>query len=159
MLKVRTVGMIEKSAKNNPVVVAQEDVKNGIFYTVDSGNAVLPVEGSESEKQSKDLYVAINTGSGDARYSGDIVIKKGEYLNSYLVKAWEGQELVFDESHINYGESQDYSKIKENETKLVADTDGNLKISTDVSNYGIYFVVVKKLQFNGNAVSAKIVLN
>ena len=42
---------------------------------------------------------------------------------------------------------------------LVSGTDGNFKIETDVSNYGIYFIVTEKLQFNGNAVSVKIVCN
>ena len=158
MLKVKTVGMIEKSAKNNPVVKAQEKMKNGALYTVNNGKAVLPVEGTASKKQSQDLFVAINTGIGDKRYT-EFEIENGEYLNSYLLKAWEGQELVFDESHITYGENEDYSKLVVNETKLVAGADGNFKIAADISNYGVYFEVVEKLQFNGNAVSAKIVLN
>ena len=49
------------------------------------------------------------------------------------------------------------TQIKANETKLVAGTDGNFKIETDISNSEIYFVVTEKLQFNCNAVSAKIV--
>lgn len=157
MLKLKTIGMIEKNAKNNPVVVANEDMKNGSLYTVSEGRSVLPVDGTSGSPQSADLYVAINTGSGDARYT-DFVISEGDYLNSYLLKAWEGQEIVFDESHITYGSNQDYSKIVPGVTKLVAGTDGKFKIASDVANYKMHFEVMEKLQFNGNAVSAKIVL-
>lgn len=156
MIKVKTIGMIEKNAKGNPIVKAHQDLKNGALHTVSNGIAELPAVGTSGAKQIKNICVALNTGSGDAKYS-DFTIKKDEFVNSYLLSAWEGQEIVFDESHITYGEDEDYSKIKVNETKLVAGTDGNFKIETDVSSYGIYFVVTEKLQFNGNAVSAKIV--
>ena len=158
MLKVRTVGMIEKNAKNNPIPTAEVEMKNGAFHIVKNGVAKLPTEGAAGAKQSADLSVAINTGVGDERYT-EFKIAQGEFVNSFLLKAWEGQDLTFDESHITYGVSEDYSKITVNSTKLVAGTDGNLKIASDVTNYGVYLLVVQKLQFNGNAVSARIVLN
>ena len=150
MIKVKTVGMIEKNSKNNPVVKAHEDMKNGALHIVENGITSYPTSSV------KDISIALNIGSGDEKYT-DFTIKKGDFVNSYLLRAWENQEIVFDESHITYAESQDYSQIKANETKLVAGTDGNFKIETDISNSEIYFIVTEKLQFNGNAVSAKIV--
>lgn len=158
MLKLKTIGMIEKNAKGNPTVKAHQDLKNGTLHTVLNGTTALPTAGTSGSKQTKNICVALNTSSGDKRYS-DFIIKKGDFVNSYLLSAWDGQEIVFDESHITYGENEDYSKINPNETKLVAEENGNFKIETDVSNYGVYFEVTEKLQFNGNAVSVKIVCN
>lgn len=158
MIKVKTIGMIEKNAKNNPKVKAHQDLKNGALHTVSNGITELPTTGTSGAKQSKNICVALNKGSGDKLYT-DFTIKKDEFVNSYLLSAWEGQEIVFDESHITYENSEDYSKIKPNETKLVAGEDGNFKVETDISNYQIYFEVTEKLQSGGNAVSAKIVCN
>lgn len=158
MIKVKTIGMIEKNAKNNPTVKAHQDLKNGVLHTVSNGITKFPTAGTSETKQSKNICVALNKGSGDKLYT-DFTIKKDEFVNSYLLSAWEGQEIVFDESHITYENSEDYSKIKPNETKLIAGEDGNFKVETDVSNYQIYFEVTEKLQSGGNAVSAKIVCN
>lgn len=158
MLKLKTIGMIEKNEKGNPIIKAHEDLKNGVLHTVLGGLTVFPVAGTSGTKQTKNICVALNTVSGDKQFT-DFTIKKGEFVNSYLLSAWDGQEIIFDESHITYGNSEDYSKIIVGTTKLVANTDGNFKIETDVSNYEIYFEVTEKLQFNGNAVSAKIVIN
>lgn len=158
MIKVKTIGMIEKNAKNNPVVKAHQDLKNGALHIVTNGITEFPTPGTSETKQTKNICIALNTGSGDEKYT-DLTIKKGDFVNSYLLDAWENQEIILDESHITYEQSQDYSKISPNETKLVSGTDGNFKIETDISNYGIYFIVTEKLQFNGNAVSVKIVRN
>ena len=156
MIKLKTIGMIEKNAKGDPTVKAHQDLQNGSLHIVSNGLTEFPKAGSSGDKQTKNICIALNTNSGDKQYS-DFVIEKGDFVNSYLLKAWENQEIIFDESHITYAESQDYSKINPGETKLVAGTDGNFKIETDISNYGIYFEVTNKLQFNGNAISAKIV--
>ncbi len=158
MVKVKTIGMIEKNAKNKPTVKAHQDLKNGALHTISNGITEFPTAGTSGAKQSKNICVALNTGSGDKQHT-DFTIKKDEFVNSYLLSAWEGQEIIFDESHITYTNSEDYSKIKPNETKLVAGEDGNFKVEADVSNYQIYFELTEKLQFNGNAVSAKIVCN
>ena len=70
----------------------------------------------------------------------------------------EVKEIIFDESHIEYGENQSYSSLDVG-TKLVATNSGKFKMESSVTNYGIYFEITEKLQFNGNAVSAKIVMN
>ncbi len=158
MIKVKTIGMIEKNAKNNPVVKAHQDLKNGALHVAADEVTAFPTDGTAEAKQDKNICIALNIASGDDRYT-DFTIKKGEFVNSYLLRAWDGQEIVFDESHITYAKDEDYSKIIPGSTKLVAGVDGNFKTSADVSNYGIYFEVTGKSQFCGNAVSAKIVCN
>jgi len=153
MIKVRTIGMIEKNSKNNPTIKAHEDLKNGALHVVENELTAYPFD-----TKSKEICIALNTGAGDSQYT-DFNIKKGEFVNSYLLKAWDGQELVLDESHITYSKSQNYSSIIPGSTKLVAGNDGNFKIETDASSYGIYFEVTKKLQFNGNGIVAKIKVN
>lgn len=152
MIKVKTVGMIEKNAKNNPVVKAKQEMKNGCLHIVDKGEAKLPALGTNT----LDLCVALNTGSGDNRYT-DFNIAKDDFVNSYLLRAWDGQFLEFDESHITYGENEDYSSIVVNQTLLGAGIDGNFKILSSAPESGMYFKVVQKLQFNGNAVSVEII--
>ena len=34
MVKVKTIGMIEKNAKNKPTVKAHQDLKNGALHTI-----------------------------------------------------------------------------------------------------------------------------
>lgn len=157
MVKVKTIGMIEKNAKNEPTVKAHADLKNGIIFVVSSGVTAYPAEGTPENHQTKDLYIALNSGSGDERYT-DFTIKKDDFVNGFLLRAWENQEIIFDESHIEYGQNQSYSSLDVG-TKLVATNSGKFKIESSVTNYGIYFEITEKMQFNGNAVSAKIVMN
>ena len=115
MIKVKTIGMIEKNAKNNPVVKTHQDLKNGALHIVTNGTTEFPTLGTSETKQTKNICIALNTGSGDEKYT-DLTIKKGDFVNSYLLEAWENQEIILDESHITYEQSQDYSKINPNET-------------------------------------------
>ncbi len=157
MVKVKTIGMIEKNAKNEPTVKAHADLKNGTIFVISSGVTAYPAEGTSGSHQTKDLYIALNSGSGDERFT-DFTIKKDDFVNGYLLRAWENQEIIFDESHIEYGENQSYSSLDVG-TKLVATNSGKFKIEPSVANYGIYFEITEKLQFCGNAVSVKIVIN
>lgn len=85
MIKVETVGMLDRSV-NNPVIVAEKDTKNRSFLTYDNI-----------------LYFIDNTVVGDDAYRENVVIPAGEYLNGYQVKAWEGQKLVIDGKHVTGG--------------------------------------------------------
>ena len=157
MVKEKTIGMIEKNAKNEPTVKAHADLKNGTIFVISNGVTAYPTEGTSGSHQTKDLYIALNSGSGDERFT-DFTIKKDDFVNGFLLRAWENQEIIFDESHIEYGQNQSYSSLNVG-TKLVATSSGKFKIESSVTNYGIYFEITEKLQFNGNAVSAKIVMN
>ena len=83
MIKCETLGMLDV-AKNNPVLKSEKDMPNYSFI-VDDG----------------DTYVIMNEINGDAAYRKDEVIKAGDFLNGFMVKAWEGQKLIIDAKHID----------------------------------------------------------
>lgn len=140
MIKVETLGMLDV-AKVNPVITSTGDTVNYQFITHD-GN----------------VYLIANTIVGDDAYREDVVIKAGEYLNGYMVKAWEGQKLVIDEKHIAYGEGKSYSDIVADTTLLTINTDGKLVIATAAPANGVYFKVTDKTALTGKAVKALVVV-
>lgn len=156
MIKVRTIGMVDKNMKNDPTVKAHADIPNGYLCTVTDGKTVAPVAGASGAKQSKDLRIVMNTALGD-NHGTDITVKKNDYANTFILKEWDGQDLVFDESHITYASGKSYSDIVKG-TKLVADTNGKFAVTTDVSNYNVYFEVIDKVMFNGNGIITRIVV-
>lgn len=140
MIKVETLGMLDV-AKVNPVITSASDTVNYQFITHD-GN----------------VYLISNTIVGDDAYREDVVIKAGEYLNGYMVKAWEGQKLVIDEKHIAYGDSQDYSKITPGTTLLTVNGEGKLAIASVAPESGVYFKVTDKTTLTGKAVKALVMV-
>lgn len=139
MIKVETIGMLDRAVVN-PVIKSESDVKNYTFITHDG-----------------DLYLITNTIVGDDSYVDDVVLKAGECLNGYLVKAFEGQNLVVDEKHIAYGDNEDYTKITAGTTLFTVDG-GKLKIAGSAPETGVYFKAVEKTRLTGNAVKVKVVI-
>ena len=134
MIKCETLGMLDV-AKNNPVLKSDKDVANYSFI-VDDG----------------DSYVVINTNSGDDAYKEGVVIKAGEPLNGFDLKAWEGQRLVIDGKHID----GDFATVSVADTVLVIDeATGKLKVGTGT---GINLVVKATTRLTEDAVIAKIVI-
>lgn len=133
MIKVETLGMLDV-AKVNPVLKSNKDITNYSFLTDDN-----------------DLYLIANTIVGDDAYRKDVVIPAGEYLNGYLVKAWESQKLVIDGKHITGGVGTlSVGSI------LVAGDDGKLKVG---SAAGVHLVVTDvKVRLTEAAVKAKVVV-
>lgn len=140
MIKTETLGMLDV-AKINPVIKAENDVVNNQFITYD-GN----------------LYLIANTLSGDDSYRDDVTIKAGEYLNGYLVKAWEGQKLVADEKHIKYDASKTYADIVAGTTLLKANSDGKLEVAATAPTSGVYFKVTDKCTLTGKAVKMMVIV-
>lgn len=132
MIKVETLGMLD-TAKINPVLKSNKDVANYSFI-VDNG----------------DVYLVCNTIVGDDAYKENIVIPAGEYLNGYLVKAWEGQKLVVDGKHVTGG----VSTINKDDVLVVAE-DGTLKAGEAT---GVHFVVTDKTTLTEAAVKVKVVV-
>lgn len=134
MIKCETLGMLDV-AKNNPVLKSDKDVANYSFI-VDDG----------------DSYVVMNTNSGDDAYKEGVVIKAGEPLNGFDLKAWEGQRLVIDGKHID----GDFATVSVADTVLVIDeATGKLKVGTGT---GINLVVKATTRLTEDAVIAKIVI-
>lgn len=156
MVKLETIGMY-KTAKNDPTIIADGETINGAFVTKGAdGKADAPVV------TDVDLYVALNEINGDDAYNPKATIKDGEFINGYLVKAWEGQNLIVNEDNIAYASGLDYSDITAGTTVLVAGADKKLIIADGTTivatDYGINFEVVDKVQLDGNAVKVKVVI-
>ncbi len=134
MIKVETIGMLDV-AKVNPVITSESDVTNNQFITHEDN-----------------VYLVANTLVGDDSYREDVVIKAGEYLNGYLVKAWDGQKLVIDGKHVT-GEYATYS-VKD--TILVVGNDGKLAVGEAAPESGVYFVVTDKCTLTEKAIKARV---
>lgn len=134
MIKCETLGMLDV-AKINPILKHTDDVKNYSFLTVDD-----------------ELYLISNTLTGDNAYREDVVIPAGEYLNGYLVKAWEGQKLVVDGKHIQ----DELSGLNVGDA-LEAQSDGTLKKAS--SGTGVHLVITDTgVTLTEAAVKAKVVV-
>lgn len=120
-------------AKINPVLVSDVDVANYSLLTFDN-----------------DLYLIANTITGDDAYRKDAVIPAGDYLNGYLVKAWESQKLVVDGKHIEGGLA-----ALEVGAVLTATEDGKLAAG---EASGVHFVVTDKTTLTEAAVKVKVVI-
>lgn len=132
MIKCMTIGMWDV-AKINPVLKAEKDVANYSFMTFDN-----------------DLYLIANTIVGDDSYREDVVIKAGEYLNGFLVKAWEGQKLVVDGKHIVDG----VAALNVGDA-LVPNEEGKLAVGEAA---GVHLVVTEKTTLTEAAVKVKVVV-
>lgn len=141
MIKVETVGMADV-AKNNPVLKSQTAVANYSFITDDG-----------------DLYLISNTVTGDNAYVDNNTFAAGEYLNGFLVKAWEGQKLVIDEKHIAYASNKSYADIVVGTTLLGVDSStGKLEVINSAPASGVYFKVTDKCTLTQKAVKAKVIV-
>lgn len=163
MIRVTTLGMTEKNAKLDPSVLSDVEAGTiqGYIHTPGSdGKADAPVAGTSEAAQTANLYVALNDATGDERNRNGVV-PYGSKLNSFLLKAWNGQQLLVDEDNIVYVAGEDYDTIVANATVLVANTDGKLipvdGTNIDLSNYQVAFRVVRKTSIEGkDAVNVKI---
>lgn len=142
MITCETIGMFDV-AKVNPVIKSANAVANYSFITDDG-----------------DLYLIMNTVVGDKAYTDDNTFAAGEYLNGYLVKAWESQKLVVDKKHIKFGDGQTYaSSITAGTTLMTVDsTTGKLQIAQSAPASGIYFKVTDKCTLTEEAVKVKVIV-
>jgi hypothetical protein len=158
MIKLYSVGMIN-TAKGDPTVIAHAEIKNGYFHTISAGKTYAPVAGDSTADQTADIRIAMNTIIGNDLYNPDAVIASAAKVNSYLLKAWEGQRLVITDDHISYGTGVNYASVtSDGATYLVANASGDLDIVTDASYYGVYLKVVDKIQYNGDAVLCEVMV-
>lgn len=140
MIKVETIGMIDNAVLNS-VLKSESAVQNYQFITNDG-----------------DTYLVSNTVAGDDAYVDDITFAAGEYLNGYLVKAWEGQKLIIDEKHIAYASGKSYADITAGTTLLTVNTDGKLAVATTAPTSGVYFKVTDKCRLTEKAIKVKVIV-
>lgn len=140
MIKVETIGMLDV-AKVNPVITSESDVTNNQFITHEDN-----------------VYLVANTLVGDDSYREDITFKAGEYLNGYLIKAWEGQKLIADEKHIKYAENKYYSDIVAGTTLLKVNSDGKLEVTATAPTSGVYFKVTDKCRLTEKAIKILVIV-
>lgn len=168
MVKLNTLGMIADNKKSDPTVVAHTEIINGYLHTVsEDGKTVAPVAGTTSSSQSAELRVALNTQAGDTQYEDGVKIASGDFVNSFALKEWAGQNITVNETNITYATGTSYANItayvnaNTPATLFVAGTDGNFAIanSTVAGYHKVYFKTKNKVQFAGNAVDLQICLN
>lgn len=140
MIKCETLGMLDV-AKINPVLKAEEAVKNYSFLT-----------------DNEIVYLISNTAVGDNAYKTDETFAAGEYLNGYEVAPWVNQKLVIDEEHIAYAEGEDYADLVAGTTILTINEDGALAVAEAAPASGVYFVVTDKIMLTGKAVKARVMM-
>lgn len=140
MIKVETIGMIDNAVLNS-VLKSESTVANYQFITNDG-----------------DTYLVSNTVAGDDAYVDDVTFAAGEYLNGYLVKAWEGQKLIVDEKHIAYATGKSYADITAGTTLLTINADGKLAVATTAPANGVYFKVTDKCRLSEKAVKVKVMV-
>lgn len=138
MIKLRTIGMLDH-AVTNPVIKLNKDIANYSFVTVDG-----------------DLYLIMNTITGDDAYVDDVVIKAGNLLNGYLMRAFASQEIVADEKHIAYANGSDFDDITVDTTLFTVNESGKLAVANAAPQSGIYFKCTGKTALTGNAVILKV---
>lgn len=157
MVHLKTIGMLEKNMKNDPTIKAHTIIQNGTIFTVLDKLTQFPADGTTVNPQTKDLYIALNISDGDNRYT-EFNIEQDDYVNAFLLRAWDTQEIIFNEKHMTYDTGEDYNNIAVG-AKLVAGPDGKFKTTSSPENYGIIFIVTEKVQFNGDAFTVKIVVS
>ncbi len=169
MVALKTLGMIEKDAKSDPTVKASAEIVNGYLHTVsEDGKTVAPVAGTSSASQTADLKIALNTQVGDKQYE-EKTIASGDFVNSFGLKEWAGQDIIVNENNITYAGGVNYASVTAYvagttptaATLFVAGTDGKFAVAnaTVAGYHKVYFKVMDKLQVGGNAVDLKICLN
>lgn len=148
MIKVGTIGMIEKNAKSFPNIKASAAIQNGWFGTISDTATITP---TTDTVKSADLVVVMNTVVGDNEYT-DVTLPIGEYVNAFLLKEWGNQTLELNETHL----AAALSTYAVGDV-LVANADGKL-VEAAATGYGISFVVLKKTNFCGGGLLIKIVV-
>ena len=150
MIKLETIGMY-KNVKNDPTVKAHAEIPNGYVFTVDANHKTAAPTATTAK--ALDLWFAMNTRYDDDRYT-DAKIAQGEYVNAYLLKEFDHQNLIVDEDNLTTA----VDTLAVGDT-LVADTYGKFVKETTLTGYKVYLEVIEKVQMGEKAaVRAQVVL-
>ena len=150
MIKLETIGM-SKNIKNDPTVKAHAAIDNGYVFTIGSNHATAAPTADTAK--GLDLWFAHNERFDDNRYT-DAKIAQGEYVNAYLLKEFDHQNLIIDEDSL----TTSYASLSVGDT-MVVDTYGKFAKETTLTGYKIYVTIVEKFVLGTkNAVRATVVL-
>lgn len=146
MIKLETVGMFNH-IKNDPTVKAHAELANGAVFTIADGKTVYP---TADTAKGAELWIAMNTFGGDERYT-DAKIPAYDYVNAYLLKEFDHQNLIIDADNLNGTPAAG--------KKLVANTAGQFLVTDTITGYAVYLEVLEVITFGGKtAVRAKVVV-
>ena len=156
MIMVETIGQIEKLAIGDGAIKAKSGgTKNGFVGTV-AGGVV-----ANASTDGLGLKIFENYAKGDESYAWDTVVASGDLMTGWNVDVYKGKNLRVSPNSITYATGENYASITEGTTLMGAGTDGNLTIiadATGIATGGVYFKVIKKINFGGNGVLAEVVV-
>lgn len=155
MIKFYEIGQIEKLAVGDGTIKAKSGgTKNGFIGVVSSG----VVANASTDGLALKLFE--NYGKGDDSY-GEFTVPSGEFITAWDLATQKGKNVQVTPESITYATGVNYASISAGTTLMGAGTDGNLAIianATNIATGGVYFKVVKKIEFGGNGVLAEVVV-
>lgn len=150
MIKLETIGMY-KNVKNDPTVKAHAEIPNGYVFTINADHKTAAPTATTAK--ALDLWFAMNTRYDDDRHT-DAKIAQDEYVNAYLLKEFDHQNLIVDEDNLTTAATS----LAVGDT-LVVDTNGKFAKETTLTGYKVYLKIVEKIQMGEKAaVRAQVVL-
>lgn len=142
MIKLETIGMY-KNVKNDPTVKAHAEIPNGYVFTIDADHKTAAPTATTAK--ALNLWFAMNTRYDDNRFT-DAPIAEGEYVNAYLLKEFDHQNLIVDADNLT-GDVTAMTAGK----NLVVGTDGKFAVADSVNGYKVYLTVVEQIQMGEKA--------
>jgi hypothetical protein len=155
MIKVYEISQIEKTGIGDGTVKAAAGGTKNFFLGTVADGVVVPAPAT-----GLGIKLIANYGKGDDAYK-DFVTPAGELVTAWDVSAWKGKYLQVSPDSITYGSSETYASITAGTTLMNAGADGNFHIMTSdsgISDGGVYFKVVKKIDFDGNGVLVEVIV-
>lgn len=140
MIKIETIHGLDRVVVD-PTIQSQNVVANYSFI-----------------ENNGEVYLVANTITGDKAYVDDCTLPAGEYLNGHLIKSLEGQKIVIDEKHIDYGDNEDYDDLTAGTTLLKVKANGKLQIAATAPTSGVYFKITDKCKLTEKAVKAMVMV-
>lgn len=139
MVKTELLGA-KDYARNNPVLTHTADLMNGSLLVKDGVT-----------------YLIDNVLTGDDSYRDGVMLKAGEFLNGFDVTCWDGQCLIADEKHFNFGARTNYAGVQVNDMFKAGD-DGKFEYVAEAPADGVYFVCVEKTALVEKALKVRVVV-
>ena len=148
MVTWKSVEMIEHSADNTPNATAHAALPNGALVGLTYTNSSKV---TKAPATSEELYVVMNTQTGDKEYATSYTIAQGEPVNLFKLSAWEGKELYVTEDNV----TGTYANIAAGDTLTFDATTFKFKEDTPTAG-DVCFKVLSKGGLNVNYLIVRI---